>query len=169
MKRKLWNNKDGPTFSEDHLSWECSAYLLVIYSSFSGREILAKTKSVFKVLFESVLYTSGYSLGSIDGFGVKVALCIQGPLFLQRCSQTGIHKVRGDGSRNGTQACLGHFEKFSIILLQTHIQKGQRVKKKGFIYSSGMGWTQSSTARKRIMEDEKSRGSVAKKWPVTNW
>lgn len=28
------------TLSEDHLSWECSAYLLAMYSSFSGREIL---------------------------------------------------------------------------------------------------------------------------------
>lgn len=86
-------------------------------------------------------YFTGYSLGSIDGFGVKVALCIQGRLFLQCRSQTGIHIVRGEGSCDGTQACLGHFEKFSIILLQTHThtQKGWRVKKKGSICSFRYG------------------------------
>lgn len=108
----------------------------MIYSSFSGREILAKTKSVFNVLVESVIvkgYFTGYSLGSVDGFGVKVALGIQGRLFLQCCSQTGIHQVRGEGSRDGTQAGLGHFEKLSIILLQIHTHKrdgGSKKKKK---------------------------------------
>lgn len=126
-----------------------------------------KNKVSIKDLLESVLQTSRYSLGSIDGFGVKVALCIQGRLFLQRCSQTGIHKVRGEGSRDGTQACCGHFEKFSIILLQTHTQKGRRVEKKAS--SAAQVWGGHSRAvRKRIMEDDKSGGSVAKRWPVTN-
>lgn len=35
------------TFSEDHLSWECSAYLLAMYSSFSGREILEGGDNVY--------------------------------------------------------------------------------------------------------------------------
>lgn len=34
------STRRGLTFSEDHLSWECSAYLLAMYSSFSGREML---------------------------------------------------------------------------------------------------------------------------------
>lgn len=84
-------------------------------------------------------YFTGYSLGSIDGFGVKVSLCIQGRLFLQCCSQTGIHKVRGEGSCDGTQACLGHFEKFSIILLQIHTHKRDGGSKKGFICSFRYG------------------------------
>ena len=33
------------TFSADHLSWECSAYLLAKYSSFSGRDMLGKVNA----------------------------------------------------------------------------------------------------------------------------
>lgn len=85
-------------------------------------------------------YFTGYLLGSIDGFGVKVAQCIQGCLFRQCCSQTGIHKVRGEGSCDGTQAGLGHFEKFSIILLQIQAHKRDGGSKKmASSAASGMG------------------------------
>lgn len=46
--------RPGLTFSEDHLSWECSAYLLAMYSSFSGREMLwsqDKRSNIYQCLF----------------------------------------------------------------------------------------------------------------------
>lgn len=61
---------------------------------------------------------SDHSLGSVDGFGIKVTLCIHCHLFLQCCSKTDIHKVRGQGPGDGTQARIGHLEQFSIIFLQ---------------------------------------------------
>lgn len=45
-RKTLQPYAQGLTFSEDHLSWECSAYLLAMYSSFSGREILESGDNV---------------------------------------------------------------------------------------------------------------------------
>lgn len=46
MSEEDTENTKARTFSEDHLSWECSAYLLAMYSSFSGREMLKSQNCV---------------------------------------------------------------------------------------------------------------------------
>lgn len=93
-----------------------------------------------------------YSLGSVDGFGIEVALCIHWRLFLQCWSRTGIHKVWRQSSSDGTQAWLDHFEKFSIIFLQERWTRMRRVTNWASHIYLATRWSREKSRREKYEE-----------------
>ena len=135
--------KKKHTFSDAHLSWVCSAYLLMKKSNLSGMIVLhewkkervrkhtlcASWKKAYR-LHESIgpspqhLYSTGKtsqtrpSLCGLHRFGVKVPLCVHGGLLLRLGGVGGVHVVGGDGAGDGADTRHGDLEDLSIKLLR---------------------------------------------------
>lgn len=67
----------GLTFSADHFSWECSAYLLAKCSSFSGRAMLGKecdiSQPVCATHVTAVVYNAAGMLHKSGGYDYSLA------------------------------------------------------------------------------------------------